>query len=236
MIGNHTYKHSLLIRTFLLMSVGSLFLLTCRAGQDKDIHILQSDASGVVVEYIPAFCPAEKIMVDGQTMFRYSFHGAATEPKQRSGSPEFLERAVLLRFPGIKGNSVELLHADYDDSTNVRIAPVPFYRKDEAGPAAVYSMNAAAYTASGMLPEKIVSLSNVAESRGVFLGDVMIQPYQYNAVLHVVRKYKRIVFRVGFGPAEPVRPNTLPVHIAVNDQSLVSSGKVSSIAKKATVQ
>ncbi len=218
------------------MSVGSLFLLTCRAGQDKDIHILQSDASGIVVEYIPAFRPAEKIMVNGQAMIRYSFNGAVTESKQTSGSPEVLERSVLLRFPGTKGNSVELLHADYDDSANVRLAPVPFFRKDEMGPMAVYSTNAAAYAASGMLPEKIVSLSNVAESRGVFLGDVMIHPYQYNAVLHVVRKYKRMVFRVGFGPAEPVRTNSLPMHIAVNDQFSTSPGKVSSIAKKATVQ
>ena len=222
-------------RTFLIMSVGSLFLLTCRAGQDKDIHILQSDASGIVVEYIPAFRPAEKIIVNGQTLLRYSFSGAVTEAKRPSGSPEFLERSVLLRFPGTRGNTVELLRADYDDSANVRLAPVPFYRKDETGPMAVYSVNAAAYAASGMLPEKIVSLSGVAESRGVFLGDVMIHPYQYNAVLRVVRKYKRIVFRVGFGPAEPVRSNSLPMHIAVNDQFSGSPGKVSSIARNATV-
>ncbi len=82
-------------------------------------------------------------------------------------------------------------------------------------------MNGAAYARAGFSPERIATLSGVSETRGVFLGSVIISPLQYDAQSHTLRKYTKIVLRVNFGPAEPalVRPDGLSGGIALNDET-----------------
>jgi len=186
-----------------------------------DVHLIQSDGSGCVIEYTPVYHAERVKLQNGPATLRFRVDGGIPLNRQMPGAPQFFQRSILLRFRGSKGNSVQVIRTEYEDSSNVLLAPVPGFQEGGMDPQPTYTMNAAEYSRTGMMPDQLVSLSAVGESRGVYLGHVEVAPYEYNPALRVLRRFKSIVVRVTFGPSEPARSARMTTaRLAVNDQTV----------------
>jgi len=218
-VSSKVNKNNILARVVVIFLMSLPSVGRAAGAADNGVHVLQSDASGCVIEYVPLYHTENRILSNGVATLKLRVDGGIPLDRQLPGAPQLYERSILVRFGGSKGNSVEIIKTEYDDSSNVTLTPVPAYQTDGVGPVSTFTINAAEYSKTGMIPEQLVSLSGVGESRGIFLGHIEVIPYQYNPALRVLRRFKRIVVRVGFGPAEQTHPVRMsPARIAVNDR------------------
>lgn len=183
--------------------------------------MLQADQKGVTIEYIPTYGPLERVA--GGRYVRYDISG--THPVGVPGEPGLSIREVLVRFPGVSGNRLEIVSSEYTDEHAVLLAPVPRLRKADIGLVASFDIDAKAYSKPGFSPATLARIGAIGETRGVFLGSVILSPLQYDPAGRTLRKYTRIVVRVNFGPPEApaVRPDPMARGLALNDQ--VPSGE-----------
>ena len=195
-----------------------LVVYTSVRGQQHDVNILQSTSEGVVVEYIPQYYTPTKFNSNGIEFLRYDFANSKMIGAQSAGSPDMHTRSLLFRFPGSKNNTIEILNVDYEDIPNITLIPTPLFERGEVDPVPKYIPNSEAYNISGFVPQEVGSLISVGETRGVFLGEVRINPLQYDASRRLLRKNNRIVARINFGAAEKPRKPTEPMlRLALND-------------------
>jgi len=205
--------------------------------QENDVKILQSGLDGIVIEYHPIYSPPMKVASIGNEFVRYDFTRSIIKEQQLPGSPEIRIRSLLIRFPGVKNNSVEILNADYEEIPNILLSPVPNFQSGEVDPVPVYFSNPDAYRISEYVPEEVGSLENVGEVRGGFFGDLRISPLQYNAAQRLLKKYNRLVVRVNFGPAEePMKRIEVQRGIALNDKAFGAYQPAVLSMRKASLQ
>jgi hypothetical protein len=193
-----TTQHIRILGVMLLVALGSAGALS----QKGDVRILQSDRTGAVVEFLPVYSDTGTIAGEGQQFVRYTFRGGVPQDGQPEGAPQTFFKPVLLRFPGVHNNTVEILAAEYQDLAGKLLAPVPELRKGEYALVPRYAAKESRYSVMEFLPGTLVSVENVGESRGVFLGQLRLFPLQYNPASRVLRRYSRIVARVNFGGPE----------------------------------
>ncbi|MBI1804026.1 MAG: type IX secretion system sortase PorU [Ignavibacteriae bacterium] len=203
-----------------------------------DIRVLQSDGHGVVVEYVPIFLSEVAETINGIRSIRHNVEGTIVDESQQPGSPGIPIRATTLKLAGMENNTIEPLNVDYEDVPGVMLASVPGMQKSDIGVSRTYSADPGEYAKSVFLPQEIVSLGHVGETRGVVLGTLYFHPFQYNPHERVLRKYHRIVARVTFGPHATIhtRPDDLLRGIALNDSLasfLVQSGTISTASNAA---
>jgi hypothetical protein len=207
-ITHHTLK------MLVLMSLTGNVLAAYHPDEEDDVKIIQSDASGFVMEYHPQFSSTPSVVYDGKEYYNVLFEGAVLDESVGAGSPALYYRTVVVRFPGSKNNSLEIVNVGYEDLSNVLVSPVPELLEDSISLKKKYSLNERAYSSTVFVPAQVAHLLNVGETRGVFLGSVRLYPYQYMSGLKKLRKYNRIVVRVNFGAAE--QPTTLPDDLVKN--------------------
>jgi hypothetical protein len=230
-------KHTQILICAILVFTQAEAGLVQSAGAQNDFKILQSDMSGVLLEYTPQYRDPETIRVGGNEFTRYDVAKSIYPDDQTPGSPERKERSFLLRFPGTMNNLVEVLSADFQEIPNVVPLPVPRLLHGDAGLTPRYEMLTDAYQQAGYMPARVAELFGVGESRGEFLGELRICPIQYDASRHSIKKYTKIVVRVTFGSSMmPVkRLNTVP-DIAINSnafpttQGVISERRLSGIS------
>ncbi|MBI4810170.1 MAG: hypothetical protein HY800_01745, partial [Ignavibacteriales bacterium] len=209
------------------------FLSTSLFSQE-DLHIIQSDGNGLLVEYTPEYDAPETFSINDSKVTRYTFNRYFNHSNQTIGTPEILMRSFTIRFPGLVGNTVEVVNIDYEEIPNVMLAPVPSYREGDAGLIPEYFFDDGAYNISEYLPVSVAALDHIGETRGIFLGSLIFTPLQYDAARKTIRKYNRIVARVNFGISEsPTKSASKIKSTAINDDAsqLVESGL--SISKEA---
>lgn len=208
------------------LACGLVALAACEAAgsttpsaETPDVRLLESDGRGAVIEFIPRFDEPVKFTRDGHEFIRYGLLGGRLAEKPRPGAPELWMRPVLMRFHGMKDNSIEVMTADYDETPGVLLAPVPNRHAGDIDGISAYGMDAAAYARAQFLPGTIARLAYIGETRGAFLGEVQFLPLQYNPALRTLRTYKRIVVRVTFGaPETPAKPMAPVARLALNDR------------------
>ncbi len=212
----------------LLLLAGSLIVSLAEARQTEgsDVRILQSSASGITLEYRPAFARPESLKVGGALFIRPNVAHASVLDTLRPGSPELALRRCLLRFPGSTGNSVELLASEYEDVQGISLLPRGSMRRDSVGAKQVYAPDRNAYAAAGFFPSPAAALEGIRERRGVFLGSVLLAPFQYNPSAKILRRYTRLVVSVRFGSTEPVTvpSDAMTKNLALNDQQFQQAG------------
>ncbi len=204
--------------------------------RDRDVRILQSDLTGVVVEFVPAFQAPTSMNINGEMFNRYAFESGFLPASSTPGSPELLARSFLLRFKGQKNNRVEILKVDFEDVPNVFLVPVASYHEGDISPVASYSADAKAYAGAEFIPQEIASLERIGETRGSFLGNLVLRPLQYNPSSRTLRKYNRIVVRVDFGEQEsPIRQAGGVPWLAMNDD-VFDMHQLQSVGRAATLR
>ncbi|MGA2623794.1 MAG: type IX secretion system sortase PorU [Bacteroidota bacterium] len=189
-------------------------------GSNKDVRILQADASGITLEYVPIFTAASVIRSNGFEFTRYGIEGGVNAPHLIPGPPEIEVRSFLLRFPGARNNSVEIVTVEYENIPNVLLPPVPAGRSVGGLFTTDYKMSTAAYLKNEFIPEQVAVLANIGETQGAILGELRVSPLRYNAGQRLLRKYTRIVVHVSFGSSERVtmRPGKMIRGLALNDE------------------
>ncbi len=212
-------------------AISLVFISGALIADEKDARIVQSDGSGLVVEFVPSYRPVKTILVNGQPTAHYSFHGGISAAGETPGSPENPIRSILLRFKGLR-NSVEVLKTEYEDVPNVLLSPAPGFRKGDLDLVPVYSLENSPYSRPGFVPEKLVSLEKVGETRGAFLGNLVIHPLQYDPASRTLRKFSKILVRVNFQSSDPVRISSAETPALNNGMFPKSLIAVSAVAKK----
>ncbi|MFI5251373.1 MAG: type IX secretion system sortase PorU [Bacteroidota bacterium] len=184
-----------------------------------DVRVLQSDKSGVLIEYTPVYQPPIQTMINGKRYSSYKFDGYRVPPKSVPGTPEIFERLFTIRFPGKDANSVDIIKTAYEDFPSVDLAPFPNYHKGDFGLESFYPEHPRSVNSTGYLPVNIARLSGIGETRGAFLGSLRISPLQFNPNTRSLRKYNLIVCRINFGPASAVHsvPDEMLGGVALND-------------------
>lgn len=188
--------------------------------RDKsDFRIIASDESGLLVEFTPLHLPPTVEKINGVDYQLYDFGQSMLEEKPRPGSPYLPTRSLLVRFPSLDGNSVELVNLEYEDIPQVRLSPLPDLQDGQSGPVLRKMIDPTAYTLQKFVPEELVSIEGIGETRGSILGEVRIRPLQYNPGASILRKYKRVVVRVGFGKGSLNQRHPEPAlrGLAIND-------------------
>ena len=189
-------------------------------GSNKDVRIIQADAGGITLEIVPVFTATSAIRANGFEFTRYGFERGVNAPRLIPGSPEIEVRSFVLRFPGSRNNSLEIVTVEYENIADVLLPPVPAGRSVGGLFAPAYNINAGAYMKNEFMPEQVAVLANVGETQGAILGELRVSPLRYNAAQRLLRKYTRIVVRVNFGSPERVamRPGKMILGLALNDE------------------
>jgi hypothetical protein len=184
----------------------------------EDLRILQSDASGVTLEFIPAYQTPREIMVGGRPYRRFGFDHSLLPEEVLAGAPDLPIRVALLEFPGESGNTVQVIDGQFADTTGIDVAPIPDATEDEDGPVLRYETSRDLYGVAGFVPATIARLTKIGSTRGTVLGNLVLSPLQYDPAEKKLRKYSRIVVRVAFGPrmASRVSKDRLSSSLAVN--------------------
>ncbi len=214
-MGSIIRVHILILACFFLARPAD-----ARQTPQEDLRILQSTASGLLLEYRPSYPPPESLKIGGVIYVRPNVARTAAIDSLRPGSPELALRRCLLRFPGTPGNSVEIVSAEYDDLQGISLLPRGRTRRDSVGFQQSYVPDRTAYGVAGFLPATVAALADVRERRGVVLGSLLLAPFQYNPVSKTLRRYSRIVVNVRFGSPTPVavKADAMTANLAVNDQ------------------
>ena len=171
------------------------------------IKVLRSDEQSFVFEYTPIYSSPRTITEGGMDMMILDFPGSIPVHTDTTiGAPDLRYATFPLGFPTEAGNAVQVIAADYEDVTNVVIAPVPNYRvREEMEEVATYRVDPEKYSASAFLPARVAALSAVGSTRSMLLGSVQVFPLQYNPSTRTVRKYTRLVLEVVYGASKTNR-------------------------------
>jgi len=182
----------------------STALLLCAASglQAQELRVLSSDASGCTVEYRPG-CRTTTFLHKGQRFTSVTFEGAAPLYPHRAGSPDMKFRSAPIVLPSLPGHRVTVMQSDFQDSTDVLLAPVSRFRETDEGRMEEFIIGPG-YTSSGFLPSRIAELADAGISRDRYLASLRIYPFQYDASSRRLRLFNRIMVRVDFGAFDPM--------------------------------
>lgn len=177
--------------------LGSAAVCGMQAG---DITVLRSDERSAIVEFRPEFVNTP-IAETQQKLSLSDFIGSVTDHNAgQEGKPDIRYRALPFGFPSLQGNVVQVVASDYEEISNMNLAPVPKYRiQDDQLVVDSYQQNQEAYSQNRFLPEEVAILNSVQQARSMCVGSVNVYPVQYNPATKVLRKYSRIVVEVVFG-------------------------------------
>jgi hypothetical protein len=240
LLVDQTLPLRLIIRRYGLLLPALLFSGPARGG---NVTVIRSDARSLVFEYRPVYSPLRPVNSPEGDFVIQDFDDAVQAASSATvGSPDLRYRVIPVAFPALRGNSVRVLAADYEDVRDARVAPVPAIRsKDNLTAATIYSTNAAQYGVRSFVPADVVELAPVERSRNILLGGVKVYPVQYNPADRVLRKYSRLVIEVTFGTSalpvrKPERLDPLLANVPLNASAAQTwAGAVSTAAIASSV-
>jgi hypothetical protein len=179
-----------------------LSLVVSSAALGADVTVIRSDARSVEIEYRPRFLDPRPVVFGGIQYTMVEFQGGQSASGSGSaGGPDLRYRYIPIAFPGEKGNTVQVIAADYEDVTNTVVVPVPtLQRNEKSPPSLVYAADPLRYGQGRFLPGPVAELAAVGRVRSMLLGGVKITPVQFNPAARTVRRYTRVVVEVTFGP------------------------------------
>lgn len=186
-----------------------LFAYICDAQERAELRILSSDPNSVTIEYRPRI-KKNSFTADGAQYQVYVFPEAQQRQVQDAGKPDLRFRDIIVGLPSREGNRVDVIQTEYEDEQNIRIAPVPDWKKGEsAGEYIPVYREEPSRNANQRVPEQIAEVVHPGVARDRILANLRVTPVQWNPVSHAARKYSRIIMRVTFGARDPLLTTTV---------------------------
>lgn len=169
-----------------------------------DYKVITSNSSYIEVEYYPIGIEKNEFEVGGERFSTYEFQSGFGKTVMQQGSPDLKYRSFSVMLPSERNNSIQVIDFDMKEEQNVSIAPVP--RMNVIDPNVrsfeniyyTYTKNNE-YSINKFQPENIAALTDVGTLRDIAIGNLVLNPYQYNPVTKVLKFYSRIRVRINFG-------------------------------------
>jgi hypothetical protein len=195
------------------------------APRGAGVAVLSSGPGSATLEITPRHLAPSQVNAGGMAYARFDVDGSVAADGRMPGSPDLpvLTFTLLLRS---LANRVEVVSAEFSDTSNVLPSPVPGLIDAEDGPVRSYGPDPAAYASAGFAPSDIAWLADVGMARGKAFGSLIVAPLRYDPSTRVLRRYTKIVVRVSAaGPAAGATvPDPFTDGIAVNGPSRQGGG------------
>lgn len=168
-------------------------------GQYPDVTILASDQHGMTFEVRPVFGEDREIVYGDRTYTVPQVLNGLQPFNAREGEEDIRSRVIAVALPGHTGNTVDIVSSDYTSVSGYSLAPIPTITMIDSYGTEQKNYGEDFSRPNEFYPSPMVRWQSVGMVKGIVVGMLQIAPYQYNASLHELRKYTRIVVRVSFG-------------------------------------
>jgi hypothetical protein len=209
-----------------------------------DYKVIASNTSYIEIEFEPQFAPREFIRYNNQQLSIINFSNFSQDGPELAGHPDLRYRVFPIILPSENGNSVAVVDYNFNDVSNVDLAPIPGvslldpYKRNFENIILTYDKNSQAYSVNSFFPANIAELKNIGLTRDLTIGSLVVHPYQYNPVTRVLRQFTRIRIRLSFGesPVYNYRIRSSAEYSLLKDAAINANVTVNWISPKAKNQ
>ena len=194
MMKRTLYKYDAFFLLLFLLHPSFVFCINKTTGVNE-VQKLRSDKNAIVLEMDVDEYEKHRITIEGKEY--YSISAPNTHSRPQKGYPDLPITTRNIVVPAGHRCEVQIVEAIYEDD-NVRVAPSKghVYRfSDYASTPYTFSE---CYSRSEFYPAELVSLSEPFFMRDVQGCTVRINPFQYNPVSHILRRYKKLKLQITF--------------------------------------
>jgi hypothetical protein len=170
-----------------------------------DYKIISSNSSFIEIEFYPEYEPQAKISYNGENFSEVNFTSGVDKGIKSAGEPGVKSRFFPVILPGEKGNSITVIDYEVNDVTGFNLAPIPGVKLRDPNSwnfenvEFTFTKDASAYSRNSFFPEKTAELVISGSVRELLMGNIKINPVQYNPVTKTLKQYTRIRVRLTFG-------------------------------------
>jgi hypothetical protein len=174
-------------------------------GQAVDYKIISSNASFIEIEFYPVYEPQNKISYNGETYSEVNFSSGVDNGIKSAGQPGAKSRLFPVILPGETGNVVTVIDYDVHEVSGFNLAPIPGYRLKDPNSwnfenvEFTFEKDSKTYTQNSFTPDKSAELVVAGSVRELLIGNIKINPVQYNPVSKTLKQYTRIKVRLTYG-------------------------------------
>ncbi len=159
-------------------------------------NLADTKSTGVRVIYsVPEFT-LENIVIDGQTMKSINLPGNFLFNDE--GMPNLPGKGKYIAIPQGATPRLKIVSQETETIHNVEIAPAPRIPLDNDDRPLAYVKNMQVYSKNALYPASPVSISEIAQIRGVDAIILGITPFQYNPVTKDLIIYKNLKVEIAF--------------------------------------
>ncbi len=179
-------KSKLITAVFLFVCVSIIFA--------KDVKVLSSSSSTLVLEYIPEYKDSSFVQFNNQEYFRISLRNGILQDNIMPGVANKPFRILNIGVPAGTGNTISILSSSI---TNIagRLLPQPYYKRNGEYTEEVYK-EASEYKES--TETDFVSFGEFGYVKNLPIQKIKISPIQFNASTGEIKLLKRIVIQINF--------------------------------------
>jgi len=170
--------------------------LSCIVFPQKDIRVISSTQSSIIIEYTPIYSDTSVRMVENQKFRNVDLIFGNIDDNAEFGTPAVPERRIVLGVPSETGNTIRILASSYKEISG-KVTPLPFYQMDGNLSVPVYKTSAEYFNYEDF-PE-LVSFGDYGISRNLGLQTIKVFPVKFDPSTNNIRLYKKIVFQIDYG-------------------------------------
>ncbi|MCC6462807.1 MAG: T9SS type A sorting domain-containing protein [Saprospiraceae bacterium] len=179
--------------TFLLYCL-SVTALIAQARQSSQIDVLSDTGTETVLQVTLSGAGQLEVQTPSGPAQIPVFEGGT--PLLEKGAPDVPKLATCLRIPNRGKMAVEILSADYDEFSQVNIAPSKGNLKRTTDPATLPYEYGPAYQQNQFYPGRMADLQQPFIFRDTRGQALWLYPVQYNPVKKILRVYRSMTIRV----------------------------------------
>jgi hypothetical protein len=174
------------------------------------VSILNSTPRQIVVELSVDDYEIETIQIDGAAFQRVHIPGL--EFLEVAGAPQTPLAGAMVGIPSSEGVSIQMLDAEYETLSALRLAPAPRYLAPVLALADLstgalqpsYAPDPAIYGQDAWYPQTPVELGMTGALRDQPVAQLQFYPVQYNPTAEEARIYRRIVAQISWPAGSPL--------------------------------
>jgi len=164
----------------------------------KDIRVISSSQSSIIIEYTPIYSDTSVTTIENQRFRNVDLVFGNFDDNAEFGTPAVPERRIILGVPSETGNTIRILASTYKEISG-KVTPLPFYEMDGDLSVPVYKTSSEYFNYKDF-PE-LVSFGDYGISRNLGLQTIKVFPVKFDFSTNTIRLYKKIVFQIDFSSA-----------------------------------